>query len=148
MYVAGANDDDSFEEFVRSKKPEARKREEESKIAPQVPSAPAMEPLDALDLPEPGTDVRVDPLADKANYELLFALDRWLTHLEDVTAPTRFLELSASDVVRLLKGEDVADLEAAVDCLLQLFEGGQAFCKLHTRSPKVRACRGVTVWSC
>jgi hypothetical protein len=39
-------------------------------------------------------------------------------------------------VVRLLKGGDVADLEEGIDKLLHKFEGGHAFCKLHTRSPK------------
>jgi hypothetical protein len=68
MFVPCDNDD-SFEEFVQSKKQGQPKQS-----APPVAPAVAMVPVEPQS-PDLTEDAPVDPLMAKANYELLFALD-------------------------------------------------------------------------
>ncbi len=134
------SDDDSFEVFLRFKHAKqhlsipASSRVNVSSHGETVP----VRETDVTPAAE-AVEVVVNALDAKANYELLYALDAWLEPLKEHTAPTCFVQLSANDVsVLLSKNSDTSEIEKRIDDELKNFEGGAAFCKLHTRSPKVR----------
>jgi hypothetical protein len=118
--------EDSFDAFVRFKKRTM------ASPSPQSQSSITQHTSSSCDPPKDAVDI----LESKANFELLFALEKWIHPLEQYTARTIFLELSPAEVIALLKNSDTSNLQQRLNVELKHHFPAGAFCKLHTRSPK------------